>query len=109
VLAQATYPLAESGYYIVPVAVAEETFKQNGIFTPNDAHGLPAPKLHEIFGADAALYMDVAKYGSSYAVFSSSVIVEVSATLLDLRSGAKLWEGRRAFTETSGSGGGCWA
>lgn len=106
VLAQATLPLAESGYYVLPVAVVDETFKQNGMFTPDDIHALSAAKLYETFGADAALYIDVKRYGSSYAVVSSSVVVEVEASLVDLRSGAVLWNGKRAVAETSGSGGG---
>lgn len=106
VLAQSTRPLAESGYYVFPVAVVDETFKQNGLFTAQDIHALPTTKLHEIFGADAALYMEVQKYGSSYAVLSSSVEVEIEASLIDLRSGKKLWEGKKAVAESSGSGGG---
>ncbi|WP_233639706.1 GNA1162 family protein, partial [Achromobacter xylosoxidans] len=73
VLAQATMPLAESGYYVVPVAVMEETFKQNGLTNADEIHELPAARLREIFGADAALYMTVKQYGSSYAVLSSSI------------------------------------
>ena len=49
VLSQATLPLAESGYYVVPVAVMEETFRQNGLTTPDDIHAVPA-RLREIFG-----------------------------------------------------------
>ncbi len=33
VLAQVTMPLAEAGYYVLPVAVTNETFKQNGMST----------------------------------------------------------------------------
>ena len=106
VLAQATLPLAESGYYVLPVAVVEETFRQNGLANAGDVHALPPTKLHEIFGADAALYLDVKKYGSSYAVVSSSAIVEVEAKLLDLRTDALLWEGKQTAVQTSGSGGG---
>src|SRR5690606_28429952 len=40
-LSQATLPLAESGYYVVPVALAEETFKQNGLSIPADIHQVP--------------------------------------------------------------------
>ena len=29
-LAQSTYPLAESGYYVMPVTLVNETFHQNG-------------------------------------------------------------------------------
>lgn len=106
VLAQATFPLAESGYYVIPVAVMEETFRQNGLTAPAEIHELPAAKLREIFGADAALYMSVKKYGASYAVLSSSVAVEIEASLIDLRSGAILWQGHKQAIESSGSGGG---
>lgn len=106
VLSQATLPLAESGYYVVPVAVMEETFRQNGLTTPDDIHALPASRLREIFGADAALYMTVKEYGASYKVISSNVTVSIDAALLDLRSGAKLWDGHQTMAQASSSSGG---
>jgi len=106
ILAQATYPLAESGYYVVPVAVMEETFRQNGLSSPDDIHMLPAPKLREIFGADAALYMTIKDYGSRYQLISSVTTITVEAELLDLRSGAKLWSGSRTIEHRSDSSGG---
>src|SRR5690606_34279507 len=77
-----------------------------GLFTADDIHNLPISRLRDIFGADAALYMNVKQYGSSYAVLSSTVVVEIEASLIDLRSGAKLWEGTKAVAEASGSSGG---
>lgn len=106
VLSQATLPLAESGYYVIPVGVMDETFKQNGLTSPDDIHELPAVKLREIFGADAALYMTVKQYGSSYAVLSSSITVSIEAELLDLRNGAKLWSGSKQVVQASNSSGG---
>lgn len=106
VLAQATMPLAESGYYVVPVAVMEETFKQNGLTNADEIHELPAARLREIFGADAALYMTVKQYGSSYAVLSSSITVSIDAALVDLRTGAKLWDGSKEVVQASNSSGG---
>ena len=106
VLSQATRPLAESGYYVIPVGVMEETFKQNGLSTADEIHELPATKLREIFGADAALYMTVKQYGASYAVLSSNVTVSIDAELLDLRNGAKLWTGSKQVVQASGSSGG---
>src|SRR5574343_252335 len=75
-LAQSTYPLAESGYYVMPVTLVNETFHQNGLTMPTDMHEVPAAKLTEIFGADAALYMKVTRYGSTYTVPSSAAIVK---------------------------------
>lgn len=106
VLAQATLPLAESGYYVVPVGLMNETFHQNGLSSPSDIQNLPAQKLHEIFGADAALYMTVKGYGSSYAVLASTTRVSIDATLVDLRSGTRLWEGHKELAQSSGSNGG---
>ncbi|MGD3775394.1 DUF799 family lipoprotein, partial [Xanthomonas citri pv. citri] len=56
VLSQMSLPLAESGYYVVPVAVMDETFKQNGLTNATDIQATSPAKLREIFGADAALY-----------------------------------------------------
>lgn len=106
VLAQATYPLAESGYYVVPVGVMEETFKQNGMTSPEDIHALPSAKLREIFGADAALYMTINQYGSSYRVLVSTNTVEIEAVLIDLRSGAKLWQGSKLIVQANNNSGG---
>jgi len=92
-LSQATMPLAESGYYVVPVALADETFKQNGLTTPADIHDVSVAKLREIFGADAALYIDVKSYGTTYQIISSTTVVTAHAKLVDLRSSRVLWEG----------------
>lgn len=101
-LSNTTIPLAESGYYVFPVTLVDETFKQNGMTSPADIHSLPIQKLRDIFGADAALYINVKKYGTSYMVLSSETRVTVDGKLLDLRSGRVLWEG--AATASSAEG-----
>ena len=108
VWASATRPLAEAGYYVLPVTLVDETFKQNGVNTANDAADIPYPKLHEFFGADAAVYLKVKKYGTSYAVLTSETRVEVEARLIDLRSGVLLWEGKAmaSSSEQQQTGGG---
>ena len=90
---QVSVPLGEAGYYVLPVAVVDETFKQNGLMNPDEMHAAPPAKLREIFGADTALYIEITEYGSSYMVISSEVVVTANAKLVDLRSGQLLWEG----------------
>lgn len=92
-LTQVTYPLSEAGYYVLPVAVVEETFKQNGLTVPQDIRAVSVAKLHQIFGADAVLYIDVTDYGSKYIVVSSETRVTATARLVDLRTGQLLWSG----------------
>jgi hypothetical protein len=93
VWAHATLPLSEAGYYVLPVALVDQTFKQNGVTTANAAQDIPLPKLREVFGADAAVYIKVKQYGSSYAVIASETTVAVEARIVDLRNGALLWQG----------------
>jgi hypothetical protein len=93
VLAQVTFPLAESGYYVFPVALVEETFLNNGLTQPEDIHAVSLEKLHHIFKADAALYLVITEYGTKYMVLASDTRVTLEAKLLDLRNGQKLWEG----------------
>lgn len=102
VLSQVTMPLAESGYYVLPVAVVDEVFKRNGLENAEDAQAVPLAKLREIFGADAALYIDVQKYGSVYTVVNSAAVVTMDAKLVDLRSGGVLWTGKASASSAEG-------
>lgn len=104
-----TLPLSEAGYYVLPVAVVDETFKQNGLMNAEEIRDVSPKKLYEIFAADTVLYIDVTEYGSSYKIISSEVAVTATATLVDLRSGKELWKGvARASTaeQQQNNGGG---
>lgn len=93
-LAQVTFPLAESGYYVLPVSLVDETLKENGVTQAQDAHELPSAKLREIFGADAALYISMTQYGTVYRVLDSHTTVSAEARLVDLKTDKVLWTGK---------------
>lgn len=100
--ASATLPLAEAGYYVLPVTLVDETFRQNGVTTAEDAHAIPVAKLREVFGADAAVYIRVKQYGTKYAVVASDTRVDLEARIVDLRTGAALWEGAASASSSEG-------
>ena len=102
VLSKVTHPLAESGYYVMPVSLVAEAFKENGLTEPSDMHATSREKLREIFGADAALYLTVSKYGSVYTVLNSQTIVSVQAQLIDLKNGKTLWAGSAQASSAEG-------
>ena len=104
VLANAIYPLSEAGYYVFSPTLVHETFKNNGIYEASEIQNVSAHKLRQIFGADAVLYMDVVKYGTSYMLLNSVSVVAVNAKLVDLRSGATLWEGSAQGSDDSSRG-----
>jgi len=101
-LSTVTLPLAESGYYVFPVAVVEETFKQNGATNPQDISAIPLKKLHDIFGADAVMYITLTQYGTSYQVISSDTRVSAAVRLVDLRTGKELWTGIATASSNEG-------
>ena len=104
VLANAVAPLSEAGYYVFPVALVNDTFKQNGITEPNEIAAVPLNKLDKIFQADSVLYINIKEYGTSYAVISSSTRVVLEAKLVDIKNGATLWNGTATAIEDSSSG-----
>ena len=97
-------PLAERGYYVFPVAVIDRLLKENGMPTAGEMHQVPLDKVREITGADAVLYPVVHEYGTKFHVLSSDTVVNVSARLVDTRSGALLWEGAGVAQQGSSSG-----
>jgi len=106
VLSTVTVPLAEAGYYVFPVAVVEQTFKENGLQNPGDISQTPLPKLQQIFGTDAVLYISVEKYGSVYQIIQSNVVVTAKAELVDARTGISLWKGQATASSAEGQNNG---
>lgn len=102
VLSFTTRPLAEAGYYVMPVSLVAQTFKENGMTQPAEMHATSAAKLKEIFGADAVLYISISRYGTVYQVINSASIVSADAQLVDLKTGKLLWKG--AATASSDEG-----
>lgn len=109
VMSSSMAPLAEAGYYVMPVSLVQETFRQNGLSMADDIHGVAPAKLQEIFGADAAVYMKVKRYGTVYSVIGSDTVVTLDAKMVDLRSGNVIWQGSASASSAEGgsnSGGG---
>jgi hypothetical protein len=102
-LSVVTKPLAEAGYYVFPVALVDQTFRENGLLNPGEMHQAPIAKLREIFGADATLYITVTEYGSVYRVLSSEIRVTANAKLVDNRSGQLLWQGTATASDSEGN------
>ncbi|NKF22129.1 DUF799 domain-containing protein [Solimonas marina] len=99
-LSQMTLPLAESGYYVLPVSLVDETFRQNGYTNPAEIEGIPIDKLYKIFHADAALYVHIKQFGTVYQLIISDTVVSAEARLVDLRTGSVLWAGKASASSS---------
>jgi hypothetical protein len=104
-LSTVTMPVAEMGYYVYPVAVVDQFFKENGMPTAGEMHQAPLEKIREIVGADAVLYMTLKEYGTKYQVINSVTTVVAAGRLVDTRTGTLLWEGSVAARDQSGGSG----
>ena len=90
---------------MLPATLVDETFRQNGASRPRPMHRKSRCRLRDFFGADAAVYIKVTEYGTSYAVVSSETRVGPGTKVVDLRSGELLWrnKGRRFVGRASNS------
>lgn len=102
-LSTVTFPLAEMGYYVFPVAVVDQLMKENGMPTSGEMHQISLKKAEQIFGADAVLFLRIKQYGSKYVVLSSVTIVSLEARLVDTRTGTLLWEHKAVAQQASNS------
>ena len=104
-LSTVTRPLAELGYYVYPVVVVDQFFKENGMPGPGEMVQAPLGKIREIIGADAVLYITLRQYGTKYQVLASVTVVSAAARLVDTRTGTLLWEGTVVAEANSGESG----
>lgn len=105
-LSRVTQPLAERGYYVFPVAVVDQLMKENGLPSSAEMHNVPLAKIKEVINPDAVLYITIDNWGQKYQVISSTAMVKVSGKLIDVESGALLWEGHAEAIKKSDDGGG---
>jgi hypothetical protein len=103
-LSTVSRPLAECGYYVLPVAVVDAFMKENGLPTPGEMQAVSLEKLHEVLGADAVLYVTITEWGQKYRVISSDTVVKAEVKLVDVGTGTTLWTGT-AFGQQSSSAG----
>jgi hypothetical protein len=104
-LSTVTFPLAELGYYVFPVAVVDQMMKENGLPTAGEMHQAPLNKIAEITGADAVMYVTLQQYGSKYQLVNTKTVVQVTARLVDTRTETLLWEGAALAQQDSSRSG----
>lgn len=101
VMAQSTKPLAESGYYVFPVVLVNQTFKENGLNEGAEIQTVELKKIQQVYNPDAILYMDIDNYGTKYQVINSSTTVSIKAKLIDAKTADTIWSGSEQITVNS--------
>jgi hypothetical protein len=105
-LSTITRPLAEKGYYVFPVSVIDQFFKENGLPGPEEMNQVPLDKISENIGADAVLYVTITDWGQKFQLLASKSIVKSQLKLIDTKTGVVLWEATAHAEQSSGDAGG---
>ena len=109
VLASVSLPLSEAGYYVIPVTLANETFKYNGVSDASEIRNIPREKIKEVFGVDAIMYLTINEYQTHYTLLDSYFQVSVTAELVNVSDGTVLWKETSIMNNKSGSSGNIFA
>lgn len=105
-LATITKPLADRGYYVIPVQATAEILASEGLADGGALAAVDPVKLGEYFGADAVLYVTLTAWDTAYLIFSASVTVAAEYRLVSTRTGQMLWSTSHDEVITSNPGGG---
>jgi hypothetical protein len=100
-LASVAKPLGEAGYYVFPPLAVLKYFHTQGVPTGAEANEIAPARLHQVFGADAALYAVIEEWGVKYLVLASHNVVRVHLSLVDLRRGLEIWAGSAQADDSS--------
>jgi hypothetical protein len=89
-LSALTIPLAEKGYYVFPIHTTQVVLQQEGFYEGEQIRREPTQNLAALFGADAVLYVTVARWDAQYALITTMVTVEFDYRLV-AKDGTEIW------------------
>lgn len=83
-------PLGEKGYYVFPVNTVKIVLEQEGLYEGETVQELGSQTLADMFGADSVLYVEIDQWDAKYAIFSTTVTVDINY-ILDDKDGNRIW------------------
>lgn len=86
-----TQPLADNGFYVLPIAIVSEIFQAEGIVAGEQLLAAPMSVFSENFGADAVLFVTINEWDKNYYVVAGNVTVGMSFVLLSTKDRKVLW------------------
>lgn len=84
-------PIAERGFYVFPAHMVKRLLDDEGLSDAGLVHQADASRFAPLFGCDAVMFVEIARWDSQYVVISTSTTVEFNYTLKSCKTGATLW------------------
>lgn len=99
-----TQPIADAGYYVLPLPIVSAVFQREGIVDGAQIEGFPPQLFKSNFGADAVLFITINNWDRNYYVIGGNVTVGLDYVLSSTESGEVLWSySGQVVMDTSGS------
>ncbi|ACJ28244.1 Lipoprotein, putative [Shewanella piezotolerans WP3] len=99
-------PLANKGYYVLPVPIVSNIFKEAGIVDGTQLKGIPFSTYKDKFGAESILFIKLKTWETNYMVISGNVTVGMEYVLVSADTNNVLWSYQNTFVlDTSSSSG----
>ncbi len=112
-MATIAIPLTLTGYYVFPVELVSEIWKQDNSYDTELLYTLPLNTFAEDFDADAVLYTRIKEWAISQTGLLSRLLISLETALVSTKTSEQLWKETRTVmvglsgekTSTTGSAG----
>ncbi|MDN3651317.1 DUF799 family lipoprotein [Thalassotalea ponticola] len=97
-------PLAEAGYYVVPVPFVSQMLAREGVSDGAQIRNIPASKFKALFGADSVLFVNINQWDTNYYVLAANVTVGLDFELLSTTTNEVLWQYDNVIVQDTSGG-----
>lgn len=98
-----TVPFADHGYYVLPMSIVDDIFKNEGITDGAQLVGMDSTVYKDNFGADSVLFVTIEEWDTNYLVLAANVTVGMKYVLVSTTTNEVLWSYQaRQVVDTKG-------
>ena len=99
-----TQPLADAGYYVIPMPIVTDVFKSQGIVDGAQVTTISPDLFAQNFGVDSVLFVTINEWDKNYYVVGGNVTVGLEYLLVSTATSDVLWSYTgKVVADTSGN------
>ncbi len=99
-------PFVNKGYYVLPVPITSDIFKELGIVDGRELKGIPFNRYKDQFGADVVMFITISQWDTNYIVVGGSVEVGLKYVMVSTETSEIVWSYQNTITIDTGSNSG---
>ncbi|AEX25016.1 DUF799 family lipoprotein [Vibrio natriegens] len=84
-------PFVNKGYYVLPVPITADIFKDIGIVDGKELQGVPFSRYRDQFGADVVLFITISNWDTNYLVVAGNVEVGLKYVMVSTETSEIVW------------------